>query len=191
MFEFRVRSVRFHSYAASWWNSSALIHPLCTLWDINNAIWEAIFGLQIISESLPIIFGGIVGIDLQQQIGVLHLQIKSCLLSRVGIWRSRRVLSRFASSHFGGFSVFAIIKAVKKVNGIEVDNLKHLRQLVEDSRTENVRFDLDDERVIVLNYDSAKLATSRILKRHRIPSATSNDLIDEQNASDIELSSSK
>ncbi|KAL6565290.1 Protease Do-like 10, mitochondrial [Orobanche gracilis] len=80
---------------------------------------------------------------------------------------------------------------VKKVNGIEVDNLKHLRQLVEDSSTENVRFDLDDERVIVLNYDSAKLATSRILKRHRIPSATSNDLIDEQNAPDIELASQK
>ncbi|PIN05246.1 Serine protease [Handroanthus impetiginosus] len=80
---------------------------------------------------------------------------------------------------------------VKKVNGIEVDNLKHLRQLVEDSSKDSVRFDLDDDRVIVLNYHSAKIATSRILKRHRIPSATSSDLIDEQTVSDIELASSK
>ncbi|KAK6156434.1 hypothetical protein DH2020_010682 [Rehmannia glutinosa] len=80
---------------------------------------------------------------------------------------------------------------VKKVNGIEVDNLKHLQLLVEDSSKENVRFDLDDERVIVLNYNAAKFATSRILKRHRIPSATSNDLIDEQSLLDIELACSK
>ncbi|KAL3838492.1 hypothetical protein ACJIZ3_023083 [Penstemon smallii] len=76
---------------------------------------------------------------------------------------------------------------VKKVNGIEVDNLKHLRRLVEDRSKESVRFDLDDERVIVLNYDSAKLATSRILKRHRIPFAMSRDLIDEQNEADANL----
>ncbi|EYU39504.1 hypothetical protein ABFS82_06G199500 [Erythranthe guttata] len=80
---------------------------------------------------------------------------------------------------------------VKKVNGVEVDNLKHLRQLVEDGGNENVRFDLDDERVIVLNYDSAKTATSRILKRHRIPSAMSDDLIEEQDVSVIEVACSK
>ncbi|XP_020593431.1 protease Do-like 10, mitochondrial isoform X2 [Phalaenopsis equestris] len=68
---------------------------------------------------------------------------------------------------------------VKKVNGTEVDNLKHLCSLVEGCHEENLRFDLDDERVIVLNYRNAKLATSRILKRHRIPSAMSGDLIDE------------
>ncbi|XP_047969771.1 protease Do-like 10, mitochondrial [Salvia hispanica] len=77
---------------------------------------------------------------------------------------------------------------VKKVNGIEVDNLKHLRQLVEDGSSENIRFDLDDERVIVLNYEKARIATSRILNRHRIPSATSADLIDDhQTVSDIQL----
>lgn len=85
-----------------------------------------------------------------------------------------------------------VILQVKKVNGIEVDNLKHLRQLLENgSKEENVRFDLDDERVIVLNYNSAKIATSRILKRHRIPSAVSNDLIDEQTVANIELACSK
>lgn len=66
---------------------------------------------------------------------------------------------------------------VKKVNGVEIENLRHLCHLVEDNREENVRFDLDDERVIVLNYDSAKFATSKIMKRHRIPSAMSDDLV--------------
>ncbi|WMV53357.1 hypothetical protein MTR67_046742 [Solanum verrucosum] len=75
---------------------------------------------------------------------------------------------------------------VKKVNGVEVLNLKHLRQLVEDGNQKNVRFDLDDERVIVLNYESARIATSRILKRHRIPHAISIDLTDEQNAAELQ-----
>ncbi|KAK4707828.1 hypothetical protein R3W88_028753 [Solanum pinnatisectum] len=75
---------------------------------------------------------------------------------------------------------------VKKVNSVEVLNLKHLRQLVEDGNQKNVRFDLDDERVIVLNYESARIATSRILKRHRIPHAMSIDLTDEQNAAELQ-----
>lgn len=69
---------------------------------------------------------------------------------------------------------------MKKVNGVEIENLKHLCALVEGCSEESVRFDLDDERVIVLNYQNARLTTSRILKRHRIPSAMSGDLIDDQ-----------
>lgn len=65
------------------------------------------------------------------------------------------------------------------MNGVEVENLKHLCRLVEGCTEECLRFDLDDERVIVLNYELAKIATSRILKRHRIPSAMSSDLTDE------------
>jgi hypothetical protein len=57
---------------------------------------------------------------------------------------------------------------VKKVNGLEIDNLKHLCGLVEDCGSESLRFDLDDDRVIALNYQSAKVAISGILKRHRI-----------------------
>lgn len=75
---------------------------------------------------------------------------------------------------------------VKRVNGVEVENLKHLCSLVESCTEENLRFDLDDERVIVLKYQNAKLATSRILKRHRIPSAISADLVDEQATDDGE-----
>lgn len=69
---------------------------------------------------------------------------------------------------------------VRKVNGVAVDNLKHLCSLVEGCTEECLRFDLDDERVIVLNYQNAKLATARILKCHRIPSAMSSDLMDDQ-----------
>ncbi|GMN46845.1 hypothetical protein TIFTF001_016029 [Ficus carica] len=71
---------------------------------------------------------------------------------------------------------------VKKFNRVEIENLKHLCQLVENNTEENVRFDLDDERVIALNYNLAKIATSKILKRHRIPSSMSNDLVDERNS---------
>eukprot|EP00252_Welwitschia_mirabilis_P006485 TRINITY_DN17373_c0_g2_i4.p1 TRINITY_DN17373_c0_g2~~TRINITY_DN17373_c0_g2_i4.p1 ORF type:complete len:218 (-),score=33.35 TRINITY_DN17373_c0_g2_i4:147-800(-) len=73
---------------------------------------------------------------------------------------------------------------VKKVNGVEVDNLKHLRQLVENSE-KSVRFDLDDERVIVINYQAGKDATARILQRHRIPSEMSLDLIEDAEIVDM------
>ncbi|MFS7957321.1 putative peptidase Do [Helianthus anomalus] len=74
---------------------------------------------------------------------------------------------------------------VKKVNGIEINNLKHMCQLVEDCKEDNVRFDLDDERVIVLNCSRAKTATSHILKRHRIPSAMSNDILTPDTSSQV------
>ncbi|MED6183275.1 Protease Do-like 10, mitochondrial [Stylosanthes scabra] len=78
---------------------------------------------------------------------------------------------------------------VLKVNGTDIDNLEHLCQLVENCNTESVRFDLEDDRVIALNYEVAKVATSRILMRHRIPSAKSVDLIDTQNSSQSEVAS--
>ena len=53
---------------------------------------------------------------------------------------------------------------------------------MENCNNESVRFDLEDERVIVLHYHLAKIASSKILKRHRIPSAFSNDLVDEQSS---------
>lgn len=75
---------------------------------------------------------------------------------------------------------------VKKVNGVEVDNLKHLCQLVEGCTEKNIRFDLDDERVVVLNFQAGKDATSRILTRHRIPSAMSADLIEVAEQDDLD-----
>lgn len=73
------------------------------------------------------------------------------------------------------------------MNGVEVENLKHLCGLVENCGEESLRFDLDDERVIVLNYQNARLATSRILRRHRISSAMSSDLIEESSAMSSDL----
>ena len=70
-----------------------------------------------------------------------------------------------------------------KVNGTEIENLKHLCAIVENCAEESVRFDLDDDRVIALNYGLARIATSRILNRHRIPSSMSTDLIEMQNNS--------
>ncbi|XP_038891212.1 protease Do-like 10, mitochondrial isoform X2 [Benincasa hispida] len=77
---------------------------------------------------------------------------------------------------------------VMKVNGVEVENLKHLCQLVDKSE-DSVRFDLDDERVIVLNYEMAKIATSRILNHHRIPSAMSRDLMEDVTLYNSEMAS--
>uniref|UniRef100_A0A1D1XZU2 Protease Do-like 10, mitochondrial n=1 Tax=Anthurium amnicola TaxID=1678845 RepID=A0A1D1XZU2_9ARAE len=80
---------------------------------------------------------------------------------------------------------------VKKVNGIDVENLKHLCRIVEDCTEESVRFDLDDERVVVLNYQRAKVATSRILKRHRISSPMSTDLFDDyKDGAEVEIACS-
>ncbi|KAL6958120.1 Protease Do-like 10, mitochondrial [Sarracenia purpurea var. burkii] len=76
---------------------------------------------------------------------------------------------------------------VKKVNGVEVLSLKQLRWLVEDCKEECLRFDLDEERVIVLNYQLARMATHRILKGHRIPSPMSSDLLNEVKDSTIPL----
>ncbi|KAK9132458.1 hypothetical protein Scep_011986 [Stephania cephalantha] len=49
---------------------------------------------------------------------------------------------------------------VKKVDGVKVENLKHLCQLVENCRKTNLRFDLDDERVIVLNSSTLTMMAS-------------------------------
>ncbi|KAI5442232.1 protease Do-like 10, mitochondrial [Lathyrus oleraceus] len=79
---------------------------------------------------------------------------------------------------------------VLKVNGTEIDNLEHLCQLVENCNTDSLHFDLDDNRVIVLNCEAAKIATSRILKRHRIPSSMSADLINAQSNLQLGVTSS-
>lgn len=68
------------------------------------------------------------------------------------------------------------MKQVKKVNGVQVENLKHLRQLIEECCTEDLRLDLAKKNSIILNKKSATKATSKILKRYGIPSAMSKDV---------------
>nr|VDD01223.1 unnamed protein product [Brassica rapa] len=65
---------------------------------------------------------------------------------------------------------------VKKVNGVQVENLKHLRQLIEKCCTEDLRIDLENDNTIIIGYKSGKRATPKILKRYGIPSTMSKDL---------------
>ncbi|KAI3935648.1 hypothetical protein MKW98_022656 [Papaver atlanticum] len=63
----------------------------------------------------------------------------------------------------GGYEHLAELQ-LTKVNGVEVQNLNHLCGFVEECKEERLRFDLDGERVVVLNYESAKVATSQVIK---------------------------
>ncbi|XP_020865619.1 LOW QUALITY PROTEIN: putative protease Do-like 3, mitochondrial [Arabidopsis lyrata subsp. lyrata] len=74
-----------------------------------------------------------------------------------------------------GLSIFEDLQ-VKKLNGVEVDNLKHLCQLIEECSNEYLRFDLEDNNFFFLEHKSAKKATCKILKSLKIPSAMSEDL---------------
>ncbi|VVB01597.1 unnamed protein product [Arabis nemorensis] len=74
-----------------------------------------------------------------------------------------------------GYSSFEDIE-VRKVNGVQVENLKHLCQLIEECCTEDLRLDLEQENVIILKHKPAIKATPKILKRYGIPSAKSKDL---------------
>ncbi|CAN6933528.1 unnamed protein product [Brassica oleracea] len=65
---------------------------------------------------------------------------------------------------------------VKKVNGVQVENLKHLRQLIEKCCTGDSRIDLENDNNIIIGYKSGKRATPKILKRYGIPSTMSKDL---------------
>ncbi|WZZ68023.1 hypothetical protein YC2023_079393 [Brassica napus] len=65
---------------------------------------------------------------------------------------------------------------VKKVNGVQVENLKHLRQLIEKCCTGDLRIDLENDNTIIIGYKSGKRATPKILKRYGIPSTMSKDL---------------
>lgn len=72
--------------------------------------------------------------------------------------------------------MFFFFLQVEKVNKVKVKNLRHLFELIEENGTQNLSIDLEDDKVLVLNYESAKKADSIILKRHNITSAISNDL---------------
>jgi len=65
---------------------------------------------------------------------------------------------------------------VTHVNRVPIRNLRHLVELV-DSNTESfLRFDLESERVVILNAQDAVTQSGSILEHHNIPSAKSVDL---------------
>jgi S1-C subfamily serine protease len=65
---------------------------------------------------------------------------------------------------------------VHAVNGTKVDNLRHFAGLCMGATSEFLRFDLEDEQVIVLKREEAERDSAEILKRHCIPAAMSEDL---------------
>jgi len=69
---------------------------------------------------------------------------------------------------------------VERVNGIKISNLKQIVEIVESAERNNelfLRFDLDRDKIICLETDAARSATSRILKQNNISSAKSIDLM--------------
>ncbi|CAH8307330.1 unnamed protein product [Eruca vesicaria subsp. sativa] len=65
---------------------------------------------------------------------------------------------------------------VKEVNGVRVDNMKHLLQLIEKCCTDNLRLDLERGYIINIDYKSGKNVSTKILRRYGIPNAMSKDL---------------
>eukprot|EP00798_Chlamydomonas_sp_ICE-L_P019921 gene19921-26625_t len=69
---------------------------------------------------------------------------------------------------------------VKEVHGVEVLNLAHLQELIqqpsEDGDNAYVQFLLEDDRVMVVNLKAANEAAQRIADRYRIPALVSVDV---------------
>ncbi|KAG2444359.1 hypothetical protein HXX76_001115 [Chlamydomonas incerta] len=74
-----------------------------------------------------------------------------------------------------GYQQFQTLQ-VLRVNGTEVLNLGHLKELVEGSAERFVRFELEDERVMVVDRSLALDANARIMERYRVPSSVSADI---------------
>jgi hypothetical protein len=108
-------------------------------------------------------------LDLVRSFGIDRLLPQACLLGSAFCPQAKRIWQLIPCQ-------LIHLVQVKKVNGIEVRNLRHLRRLVEGCKEKFVRFDLDDERVMVLNFEEAKRASEGILSSHRIPSHISEDL---------------
>lgn len=62
---------------------------------------------------------------------------------------------------------------VTKVNGTEPRNLAHMVQMVDDCDGDFVRFELDDDFVVVVDLKEARETADDILQRHAIPSERS------------------
>jgi len=66
---------------------------------------------------------------------------------------------------------------VLKFNGVKIENLRHLVELVENNKEPYTRFDLDDYGLIIMESKAAATANQRILDKHYVPSAKSQDLL--------------
>ncbi|CAI5504060.1 unnamed protein product [Closterium sp. Naga37s-1] len=75
----------------------------------------------------------------------------------------------------GGYERLADLQ-VLKVNGMEVDNIRQLKDAVFETSGPFVRFDLEDGRIIAIDMAAARKSNAQILRRYRVPSASSWDL---------------
>ncbi|KAG2493576.1 hypothetical protein HYH03_008095 [Edaphochlamys debaryana] len=74
-----------------------------------------------------------------------------------------------------GYQQFQTLQ-VLRVAGQEVLNLAHLKSLVEGCTERYVRFELEDERIMVVDRNLASDANRRIMERYRVPSSVSADI---------------
>ncbi|GLI61623.1 hypothetical protein VaNZ11_004041 [Volvox africanus] len=74
-----------------------------------------------------------------------------------------------------GYQQFQSLQ-VLRVNGVEVLNLSHLKELVAGASEGFVRFELEDERIMVVDRSLAQDANRRIMERYRVPSSVSADI---------------
>lgn len=65
---------------------------------------------------------------------------------------------------------------VLRINGTELLNLKHLRQLIEQSTDDFIKIDFEDNRLAYIHRESGHKAAASIMERYRIPALQSPDL---------------
>jgi len=86
------------------------------------------------------------------------------------------ILSQVLASSINiGYHEISNLK-VDKFNGIEIRNMFHLKQLIDESTQEFNRFDLALDKVIVVNRIDAFHSNDQVKKEHNIPSLMSYDL---------------
>ncbi|CAN8238252.1 unnamed protein product [Cochlearia groenlandica] len=124
------------------------------------------------------IFGGFVFVPLSQPYIDSSYDISDSLSRKIPKKAGEQIIiiSQILEDDINtGYDIFEDLQ-VKKVNGVEVDNMKHLCELIEECCAGDVMLDLGKDKVLVLNIKSAKKATLKILKEFEIPSAMSKDL---------------
>ncbi|EOA34405.1 hypothetical protein CARUB_v10021933mg [Capsella rubella] len=123
------------------------------------------------------IYGGLVFVPLTQPY-IDNSYVSECALEKMPRKADEQIviISQILEDDItSGLSMVEDLQ-VKKVNGVQVDNLKHLFHLIEECCTEYLKFELEKDMFFALNHKSAKKATSKILKNLKIPSAMSDDL---------------
>eukprot|EP01024_Parvocaulis_polyphysoides_P025353 TRINITY_DN2314_c0_g1_i1.p2 TRINITY_DN2314_c0_g1~~TRINITY_DN2314_c0_g1_i1.p2 ORF type:complete len:227 (-),score=24.59 TRINITY_DN2314_c0_g1_i1:266-874(-) len=69
------------------------------------------------------------------------------------------------------------VNRLMTVNDVEIKNIKHLTNIIDNCFEENVEFGLMFGKKIILNRKQAQDAGSAILKEHRVPQDRSDDLM--------------